>query len=104
MDDVEYRKLASTTLREIEDLFDNVDADLADMETAGDVITITFANGARVVANTQGPAQQIWLAGNGRGWHFSYAPEHQQWRSDKNQDEELLTTLKHLCTQNGLEL
>ena len=76
----------------------------ADAETAGDVVTITFADGARVVMNTQRPARQVWLAGGARAWHFSYDESREAWMDDKGQGDELLATLRALAAHAGVEL
>ena len=104
MDEGRYMDLAHATFRRVLDLFDEVDPDEADAETAGDVVTITFADGARVVMNTQRPARQIWLAGGARAWHFSYDEARQVWMDDKGQGDELLATLRALAADAGVDL
>lgn len=69
MDENRYLDLAHQTFRRILDAFDGVDVEEADVETAGDVITITWRSGAKCVINTQRPVRQIWLAGGDRAWH-----------------------------------
>ena len=87
----------------VEDLFESVDPDDADLEPAGDVIRIAFSNGQVVVLNTQRPARQIWLAGGKRAWHFSYDATGERWLDDKG-GAELMETLKTLSRDNGLQL
>ncbi len=97
MDESRYQKLADVALRAIEDLLKDVDAEVVDIERAGDVLTLTFANGKKAVVNTQRPTRQIWLAANARAWHFSYAePEGTvagRWMDDKGQGVELITQI-----------
>lgn len=104
MDQTRYQSLAKAALRTVEDAFDDVDADEADLETAGDVITITFGNGSRCVVNTQSPTQQIWVAGNGSGWHFAYDESRGRWLDDRGAGDELFQTITHIAAAAGVTL
>ena len=101
MQEDQYLKLVDQTFRRILDAFDDVDAELADVESGGDVITISFANGKRCVINTQRPVQQIWLAGGQQAWHFNYDAKEQRWLDDKGSGAELLATLSHVAQEVG---
>lgn len=104
MDERRYQDLAAAAFRTLLDLFDAIDPDDADVEPGGDVIRITYRNGARVVVNTQRPARQIWLAGGARAWHFNYDEDRGAWLDDKSA-EELFATLAKLTKEAvGLEL
>ncbi len=89
MDESSYQKLADKAFRRIEDAFKDVDAEDVDLERTGDVLTLTFATGARCVINTQRPTRQIWLAANARAWHFDYDAAGDTWKDDKGQNVEL---------------
>jgi CyaY protein len=90
MDESRYQKLADSALGTIERMFEDVDAELVDLERAGDVVTLTFANKKKCVINTQRPTRQIWLAANARAWHFSFEESSGKWLDDKGQGVELL--------------
>ena len=79
MEKSRYLELVDAAYRKIGDAFEDVDGDDADLEPKGDVLTIRFRDGSRVVVNTQGPVSQIWLAGAGRGWHFSWDEPTARW-------------------------
>lgn len=96
MDEQRFRLLADETFRRILDGFDAIDADDADLETAGNTINITFRGGQRCVINTQAAARQIWLAGAQSGWHFSYDESSRRWLHDKGSGDELFATLVRL--------
>jgi len=98
VDEATYERLAGEAFSAVLDLFDEVDPDEAEVESAGDVIRIDFRGGQRVVLNTQRPARQIWLAGGRQAWHFSY--DHGGWHDDKGRGE-LLATLRTLCSELG---
>jgi CyaY protein len=96
MDEPTYEKLASEALRRVTKGFDDVDPEVADCETAGDVVTLTLAGRSKCVVNTQRPARQIWLAANARGWHFSWDEASRRWLDDKGRGEELFATLARI--------
>lgn len=96
MDEHEFERLAGETWKRVLDLFEDVDADDADVDQSGDVIRIDYKNGERVVLNTQRPARQLWLAGGRQAWHFNYDPARKAWIDDKGRGAELLATLSAL--------
>jgi CyaY protein len=99
MDESTYLSLAEAAFRAIGDGLDAVDPDLVDCETAGDVVTLTFANGRKCIVNTQRPTRQIWLAANARAWHFSWDAASRRWLDDKGRGEELFATLAGVLRQ-----
>jgi CyaY protein len=99
MDEQRFRLLADETFRRILDGFDAIDADDADVETAGNTINITFRSGQRCVVNTQAATRQIWLAGGQSGWHFSYEEGSRRWLHDKGSGDELFATLARLTRE-----
>ena len=99
MEEREFEKKAAEAWKKVLDLFESIDPDDADVESAGDVITIQYRGGARVVLNTQRPTRQIWLAGSARGWHFSYDAAQDRWLDDKGRGDELYATLSQLTEQ-----
>ncbi len=99
MDEQQFRHLADDTFRRILDGFDAIDADDADVETAGNTINVAFRGGARCVINTQAAARQIWLAGGQSGWHFSYETATGKWLHDKGTGDELFSTLARLTRE-----
>lgn len=109
MDESRYQKLADVALRAIEDLLKDVDAEVVDLERAGDVLTLTFADGKKAVVNTQRPTRQIWLAANARAWHFDYhepsGPVPGRWLDDKGQGVELVAQIATIVKDaTGIEL
>lgn len=96
MDERSYEHLAADTFKRVFDLFEDVDPDDADVESAGDVIRIDLRGGSRIVLNTQRPVRQLWLAGGQNAWHFSYDAESQHWLDDKGRGE-LFAVLRQLA-------
>src|SRR5437867_3064577 len=103
MDERRYLDLAEVALKRVIAAFDDVDLDVADIDSAGDVVTITLrtsaGGGKKVVLNTQRPTRQLWLAGAGRAWHFSYDEGGARWLDDKGHGDELFGTLGRLCSE-----
>jgi CyaY protein len=96
MEEREFEKKAADAFKRVLDLFEEFDADDADVEPSGDVIRIDYRGGARVVLNTQRPTRQLWLAGGQRAWHFNFDAERDQWLDDKGRGDELFATLAGL--------
>ena len=101
MDDARYRHLADDTLRKLETMLDDVDADDVDVERAGDVVTLTFKSGKKCVVNTQRPTHQIWLAADARAWHFSWDEPGAKWLDDKGQGVELFAKVADIVKQQA---
>ena len=105
MDELEFERRAAQAWKRVLDLFEDVDAEDADVEQAGDVIRIDFRGGQRLVLNTQRPARQIWLAGGSQAWHFSYDPAQDLWFDDKGRGVELYAQVAALTKQAvGIDL
>lgn len=96
MDEQRFRLLADETFKRILDGFDAIDAEDADVDTAGNTINIAFRDGTRCVINTQGATSQIWVAGGQSGWHFSFDEPRQRWLHDKGTGDELFDTLRRI--------
>ncbi len=100
-----YLALADDAFRAIGDALDDVDSELVDCESAGDVITLTFAGGRKCIVNTQRPTRQIWLAANARAWHFSWDAGARRWLDDKGSGDELFATLTRIVRDGaGVEV
>lgn len=99
MDEARYEQLSAAALRAIEDMLEDVDADLVDVERSGDVLTLTFAKGNKAVVNTQRPTRQIWLAANARAWHFSYDEPSGRWLSDRTDRAELFSQIASIINE-----
>lgn len=105
MDDTAYQRLADEAFRKIGDIFEDVDPEVVDCEIAGDVVTLTLADGKRCVVNTQRPTRQIWLAANARAWHFSWDDAKRAWLDDKGQGSELFATIARVVKEGaGLDV
>ncbi len=99
MDESTYQKLADQAFRAIGDAFEDVDPDVVDCESSGDVVTLTLRGGGKCIVNTQRPARQIWLAATARAWHFSWDEQGRRWVDDKGSGDELFSTIVRVVRQ-----
>lgn len=99
LDEQRFRKLADVAFRAVLDAFEDIDADDADVDTAGNTLQIAFRSGQRCVINTQGATRQIWLAGGQSAWHFDYDEASGSWLHDKGTGDELFSVLTRLTEQ-----
>ena len=99
MKEPEYLALADTTFRRIEDMFEDVDAELVDVERAGDVVTLAFENGGKCIVNTQRPTRQIWMAAGARAWHFDW--DGARWVDDKDKTTELFAAIARVAKEQA---
>jgi len=96
LDESRYLRLAHDVFEKLVDGFEEIDVEHADLDVAGDVVTIAFASGQKCIVNTQRPVRQIWLAGGRRAWHFSYDEASSRWLDDKGSGDELFATVARI--------
>jgi CyaY protein len=100
-----FQELAGDVFRAVGDALENVDSDLVDYESTGDVVTLTLRRGQKCVVNTQRAARQIWLAASTQAWHFSWDPSAQKWLDDRGRGDELLATIASVVREaSGVDL
>ena len=70
MDESEFTRLAELTLAELDRRVEASGVD-ADCEFKGTgVLQIEFANGSKIIVNSQAAAREIWVAAKSGGYHF----------------------------------
>lgn len=99
MNDTEFNTAADATLLAIEDALEALDLDL-DMETAGGILTLTFANGSKVIVNRQVATREIWVAARSGGFHCGR--QGNGWVCNTT-GEDLATLLSRVCTEQAGE-
>ena len=77
LDESLFDRIADDELRSLERALDQLDPDECEIENAAGVLTLSFADGAKVVVNSHRAARQVWMAaylpGARNAWHFSPA-------------------------------
>ncbi len=87
---------AERLLANLEAGIDRVGDDLdIDVLRAGNVITLAFENGHRIVVNSQEAAEEIWLAARSGGFHYRWNDATQIW-CDTRSGEDLRVVLSRL--------
>lgn len=99
MSDSDYLTRAEAVLAGIEQAVDDNDADI-EFERSGNVLTLEFENGTKIIVNLQPPMQEIWIAAKAGGFHFRFVDD--QWR-DTRSGREFFESLSDYATQQAGE-
>jgi CyaY protein len=99
MSDSEYLTRAEAVLAAIERSLDDTDADV-EFERSGNVLTLEFENGTKIIVNLQPPMQEIWIAAKSGGYHFRFVDG--EWRDTRN-GTEFYAALSEYATQQAGE-
>ena len=99
MSDSEYLTRAEAVLAAIERSLDDTDADI-EFERSGNVLTLEFENGTKIIVNLQPPMQEIWIAAKSGGYHFRFVDG--KWRDTRN-GTEFFAALSDYATQQAGE-
>lgn len=81
----EFERVAETSLQALDSALSDVDGLEASLQMG--ILTLEFADGAKVVVNSHRAARQIWMAAERSAWHFDYQPSDGKWIAGKNGDE-----------------
>ena len=92
MDVKEFHKLSTKALEHIDTALGEADLDGLDIQHAGDVLTIGFADGARFVINAHSAAMQVWMAAGTTAWHFDH--DDGKWIAKRTGDELMQTVAR----------
>lgn len=95
----EFHARADAVLADLEAAIDACGAEI-DCETGGDVMTLEFANGSKIIVNKQSPLRQIWVAAKSGGFHYKFDPSGDRWINDQT-DAEFFQELSRLATQQA---
>ena len=101
MNESDFNQLAEDTMTAIEEAVDDCGVDI-DYDSAGDILTLEFANRSQIIINKQTPLSQIWVAARSGGFHFDYDAVERCWRL-QGKDEELFSCLSRYCSEQAGE-
>lgn len=99
MNESEFNRAVDATLLAIEDALDAQDADI-DVETSAGILTLTFANGSKVIVNRQAATGEIWVAARSGGFHCHR--DGSSWRC-RSTGETLQDLLARVCSEQAGE-
>jgi CyaY protein len=98
MTDTDYLTRAEAVLAAVEQALDDIDADI-EAERNGNVLTLEFSNGSKIIVNLQPPMQEIWIAAKAGGFHFKFLDG--QWRDTRNGTEFFAALSEYASKQAG---
>ncbi|MDZ7591696.1 MAG: iron donor protein CyaY [Rubrivivax sp.] len=105
LSDAEYRRETDTLLARIEATTDRwLDEDVVDIDTqrTGGLLELSFADGSKIVVNTQPPLHEVWLAARAGGYHYKWAQG--RWLDTRDGSEFLAALSRHASAQSGKAL
>ena len=107
MDESTFNQTVDELLTTIEDAVENIidekDADI-DVESAGGILTLSFADNSKIIINRQTPLRQIWVATRAGGFHFNFDPDNNQWLEEKTHAELFAELSQHCSASAGEDL
>src|SRR5690348_12234192 len=98
MDSELYDKIADAELHALERALGDIDPDELDVELSQGVLTLTLADGQKVIVNSHRAAGEIWMAAFRQAWHFGPRQENGKW-TWRTADAELHQTLRDVLSQ-----
>jgi CyaY protein len=101
MDRKTFYRESDKALRRIDEVLGGLELDELDSDLAGDVLTLTFADGGRFVINAHSAAGQIWMAAGTEAWHFDLEESSGRWIASKNGDELMATVARTVGRRLG---
>jgi CyaY protein len=97
MTDSEFLERTEAAFRRLESAIDTAGADI-ELTRTGNVVTLELPDGSRVVVNSQGPMQQIWVAARLGAHHYAWVEG--AWR-DTRDGSELFAALSRILSAQG---
>ena len=88
MEDSQFQELVDDEFVRIEDRIDELELD-ADIDTAGDVLSITLETGGSIILSRQIANHEIWVAAKSGGFHLARDGD-RWWCATTNEDLDTL--------------
>jgi CyaY protein len=96
MTESDFHRAVDAVLERVESAL--ADEDELDVDVEAGVLTVTCADGSRIIVNRQTPNREIWVAARSGGFHF--ASRDGAWH-DTRSGEELFASLARLIESQG---
>ena len=94
---------AERFLARLESAVDGVADDLnIDVLRTGNVVTLAFENGRRIVVNSQEAAEEIWVAARSGGFHYRWNEEAAVWRDTRSAEELRVALARLIALETGI--
>ena len=101
MNESEFNDIVDDILVDIEDAVEEASDESGteiDYETAGGILTLSFANGSQIIINRQVPLKQIWVAAKQGGFHFDLDDASEKWLCE---GKELFAALSEYASEQA---
>ena len=74
-----------------------------DFTRSGDVLTIEFEDGEKIVITPQSPMEQLWISANYAGHRFNWLQDRSEWTNEKSGESLKRFLSKTLTAKLGIE-
>jgi CyaY protein len=105
LSDADYRRETEALLARIEATTDHwLEEDVVDIDTqrTGGLLELSFADGSKIVVNTQPPLHEVWLAARAGGYHYKWVQG--RWLDTRDGSEFFDSLSRHASAQAGKAL
>ncbi|MCA9691055.1 MAG: iron donor protein CyaY [Nannocystaceae bacterium] len=99
-----FTALSTRALEHLEEVLGDLEDERLDVMLAGDVLTLSFGDGARFVINAHSAAGQIWMAAGTTAWHFDHDDAADAWIARKTDDELYATVARVVGDKLGVAI
>ena len=96
-----FVELSTQALEHIDETLGDLEHEDLDVDLAGDVLTLDFADGTKFIINAHSAAGQVWMAANKDAWHFDYDEGQGAWIAHKTGDELMATVARTVGERLG---
>ena len=100
MNESEFHRAVDEVLRLIESAVEREDELDVDLEAG--ILTVTCADGSRVIVNRQTPNREIWVAARSGGHHF--VAREGSWRDTRSGEELFASLARVIEAQSGVRM
>jgi len=104
MERSQFLRLAAEALEYLDEKLGDLEHEKLDVDLAGDVLTLAFADGGKFIINAHSAAGQVWMAAGTEAWHFDYDEASKTWIAGRTGDELLATVTRTVGPRLGIDL
>ena len=97
MNETDFHRAVDAVLARIEAAAEDVPELDVDLEAG--ILTLTCADGSRIIVNRQTPNREIWVAARSGGFHFAHRDG--AWRDTRTGDELFASLARIFASQAG---
>ena len=102
MDRKTFMITSGGALAHIEQVLGDLEHEDLDVDLAGDVLSLAFADGGKFVINAHSAAGQVWMAAGTTAWHFDLVDD--RWIAAKTGDELMATVARTVGAKLGVAI